>query len=101
MALNSAQRRYLKQHAHHLNPVATVGHEGLAEGVIREIARGLDHHGLVKVKLRVDDRAALGQLESEIIDQTGAEHVQTIGRLVVIYRALEKSKIRLPRSLRI
>ena len=52
MELTERQRRHLRGLAHPLSPVIMVGGDGLTEGVIRETARALHDHELIKVKVR-------------------------------------------------
>ena len=52
MTLSPAQKRFLRGMTHHINPVVIVGDKGLTENVLEEIEIALDHHELIKVKLR-------------------------------------------------
>jgi RNA-binding protein YhbY len=36
-------------HAHALEPVVRIGHAGVTDGVVADIARGLEAHELIKV----------------------------------------------------
>ncbi|MCP5351805.1 MAG: ribosome assembly RNA-binding protein YhbY [Chromatiales bacterium] len=96
MSLSNAQKKHLRGLAHALNPVVMIGDKGLSDNVMNEITIALDHHELIKVRLRAerDDRAAY--LE-EIVSATGAEAVQSIGQIVVLFRRNPKNrKISLP-----
>lgn len=86
MALSSEQRKRLRAAAHHLNPVAIVGQNGLNEAVLNEIDRNLEVHELIKVRLRVEEREDFEAMINPIIEHTGAELVQIIGRLAILYR---------------
>lgn len=96
MSLTGKQRQFLRGLAHHRKPVVTLGDAGVTPTVIAEIEQALDHHELVKLKLRVGDRDARRAALSEICDQTGAERVQEIGQMAVIFRRAKESKIDLP-----
>ena len=63
MPINASQKRFLRGRTHHLNPVVMIGEKGLSENVLTELERALDHHELIKVKLRTDraSRAAIIQ----------------------------------------
>ena len=65
-----------------------IGEEGLKPSVIREINLALTSHELIKVRVMGDDREARAALLSGICDATGAQPVQTIGKILVIYRPL-------------
>ena len=52
----------------------------------REIEAALDAHGLVKVRVFSDDRAAREALLAELSDAFGAAPIQHIGKLLVLWR---------------
>lgn len=62
-----------------------VGHEGLTEAVIREIDRALTAHELIKVRA-AGDRHARRALVETICTHTGAEPVQHVGKVLVLWR---------------
>ncbi|MEK8090330.1 ribosome assembly RNA-binding protein YhbY [Thermithiobacillus plumbiphilus] len=94
--LNSKQRQYLKGQAHSLNPVILVGDAGLSDNLLAELDRTLAHHELIKVRLPAMERNERDSLAAEIVMRSGAEMVQMIGRVLVIYRASEKQRYSLP-----
>lgn len=94
--LNSKQRQYLKGQAHSLNPVILVGEAGLSDNLLAELDRTLAHHELIKVRLPAMERNERDSLAEEIANRSGAEMVQMIGRVLVIYRAGEKKRYSLP-----
>ncbi|MFV1997006.1 MAG: ribosome assembly RNA-binding protein YhbY [Acidiferrobacterales bacterium] len=97
MSLTGKQRNTLRGLAHHLKPVIIVGDAGVTATVLNEINLALDHHELVKIKLRVGDRHNRRSALENICDETGAEAVQEIGQIAVIYRAAPEPKINLPK----
>jgi putative YhbY family RNA-binding protein len=84
--LDRDQRLALKAQAHPLNPVVLLGAGGLTDAVVREIDRALTAHGLIKVRVPGDDRAARESMFASIADRLGAARVQMIGKLLVLYR---------------
>jgi RNA-binding protein len=86
--LTPKERRGLRARAHHLQPVVTIGEAGLTEQVIREIEANLRTHELIKIRALVEGRAARDELVSAICTATGAQAVQQIGKVLVIYRPL-------------
>lgn len=56
LELDMTLRRQLTASAHHLNPVVTIGKDGLAESVISELDRSLLKHELIKIKVLEGDR---------------------------------------------
>ena len=83
--LSPAERQKLKGRAHKLEPVVIVGGDGLTQAVIAEIDRSLKVHELIKVRVNADrdDRAAI---LDEICAKTGAQPVQHIGKILVLFR---------------
>ena len=84
--LTSAERKALKAKAHKLEPVVHVGAKGLTDEVIAEIDRALRAHQLIKVRAGAMDRDARDDAFDFICERTGAEAVQQVGKVFVIYR---------------
>ena len=84
--LTSAQRRALRARAHHLQPVVMIGDAGLTPDVEREIETALRAHELIKIRVHGDDREARDALIAGICEATGAQAVQQIGKILVVYR---------------
>lgn len=85
--LSSAERKALKAKAHKLEPVVQIGAKGLTDEVIAEIDRALSAHELVKVRAGSLERNARDDAFDSICGKTGAEAVQRIGKVLVLYRA--------------
>ena len=92
MPLNNRQLRYLRGLTHKLNPVVMVADKGLTENVLAEIESALEHHELVKVKLRADREQRARWIE-EISAGGGAEVVQSIGQVVSLDRRNPKKAV--------
>jgi RNA-binding protein len=88
LALTAAQRREHRAASHHLDPVVAIGSDGLTDGVRKEVDAALKAHGLIKVRVFSDDRAARGALLATLTDALGAAPVQHIGKLLVLWRPL-------------
>jgi len=86
IALSPAQRKEKRSEAHHLNPVVLIGAEGLTPAVRKETDAALSAHGLIKVRVFSDDRAAREALLATLADELGAAPVQHIGKLLVLWR---------------
>ncbi len=83
--VNSATKKKLKSLAHALKPVIIIGQAGLTSAVINETEQALDSHELIKVKIRAE-RNIRHQVKERLCQQTGAEPIQSIGQVIVIYR---------------
>ena len=84
--LTSAERRALRARAHHLKPVVIVGDAGLTPDVAREIDVGLKSHELIKIRVPGEERGSRKELILAICEATGAQPVQHIGKILVVYR---------------
>lgn len=97
MTLLAKQRKYLKALAHHLEPVVRIGRARLTDALVGEVARSLEAHELIKIRLDVDAPGARRELAASLANQTGADLVTTVGKMAILYRARqEKPKIKLP-----
>ena len=86
LELSPHERRALRAQAHHLHPVVTIGQHGLTPTVLTEIDLALNAHGLIKVRVFLDDRDEREALLAEIADGLDAAPVQHIGKLFVLWR---------------
>ena len=94
LALTPAERKTKRAEAHHLDPVVSIGSDGATPAVRRELDAALAAHGLVKVRVFSDDRAARGALLDELSTALSAAPVQHIGKLLVLWRApIAKEKV--------
>jgi putative YhbY family RNA-binding protein len=84
--LSPARRRELKAQAHALKPIVMLGGAGLSPAVLAEIDKGLKSHELIKIRVRDADRPTRDTLLAEICRSTGAQPVQHIGKILVIFR---------------
>ena len=83
--MNSADKKKLRAEAHTLNPVVMIGQSGLTAAVLAEIEQALDSHELIKVKIRAE-REERKLISEKICTDSGAELIQAIGQIAVIYR---------------
>ena len=84
--LTPAERKALKAKAHKLDPVVHIGAKGLTEEVIAEIDRALGAHELIKVRAGSMERDARDEAFDSICARTGAEAVQQVGKVFVLFR---------------
>jgi len=84
--LTTAERRERRADAHHLDPVVLVGSDGLTPAVRKEIDAALNAHGLIKIRVFGDDRAAREAMFQQLAEELNAAAVQHIGKLLVLWR---------------
>ena len=93
--LTPAQRKVHRALAHHLDPVVMIGNDGLSAAVIKETDAALKAHGLIKIRVLGDDRAAREAVLLELTETLNAAPIQHIGKLLVIWRPLPE-KVKTP-----
>jgi len=84
--MSAAARKQLKALAHGLQPLIQIGGNGVTPQLLAEIDRALASHELIKLRaaglVREEREAAMAQ----ICAATGAEPVQHIGKILVLFR---------------
>ncbi|HOE43102.1 MAG TPA: YhbY family RNA-binding protein [Rhodoferax sp.] len=91
--LSPAQRKVHRAEAHHLDPVVMIGGDGLSDAVKKEADAALNAHGLIKIRVFSDDRAAREAMFAALTDELNAAPIQHIGKLLVLWRpAPEREK---------
>ncbi|MCX4027975.1 ribosome assembly RNA-binding protein YhbY [Endozoicomonas sp. SM1973] len=100
MALTAAQKKRFRTIGHNLKPVVTIASNGLSAGVLEETTRALADHELIKVKFAVGDREAKKAFIGELCKEVGAELVQTIGNIALIYKPAKEPNPALSNLLR-
>ncbi len=83
--LSPAQRKEKRADAHHLDPVVMIGNDGLTEAVSKEVDAALAVHGLIKVRMASEDRAAREAALAQLSESLGAAPIQHIGQLLVLW----------------
>lgn len=83
--LEGHQRAALMRQAHHLQPVATVGKQGLTPELLAHVDRELGQHELIKVRYG-DHKAARREITEQLSRELQAVLVQVIGNVGVLYR---------------
>ncbi len=95
MALSPTTKKQYRTIGHSLNPIVTVASNGLSEGVVGELNRALDDHELIKVKLAITDRLIRQETLHALCNLSGAELIQEIGKVALIFRPSRDRKAHL------
>lgn len=90
--LTPAQRKLHRADAHHLDPIVMVGGDGLTPAVKKEADAALKAHGLIKVRVFSDDRAAREAMLVTLADELDAAPIQHIGKLLVLWRPIPEKE---------
>ncbi|HEX7439313.1 MAG TPA: YhbY family RNA-binding protein [Caldimonas sp.] len=92
--LTPAQRKEKRADAHHLDPVVMIGSGGLTAAVRDEVDAALQAHGLIKVRVALDDRDTREAVFATLAAELSAAPIQHIGKLLVLWRpVVAKAKV--------
>jgi len=92
MNLSESQKKFLRGLGHELKPVIMVGDAGLTESLFNEFCSTIEHHELIKVRVRVGDRERRDGIISELCEKGSAELVTRIGNIALVYRRNEEQQ---------
>ncbi|MDY3030541.1 MAG: ribosome assembly RNA-binding protein YhbY [Clostridia bacterium] len=92
--ITSKQRAWLRREGHVLEPIFRIGKEGVTDAVLKALEEALEKRELIKIKIL--ETALLDTKETcgEVADKLGAEPVQAIGSIFIIYRKAHEEKHR-------
>ncbi|MDJ0837625.1 MAG: ribosome assembly RNA-binding protein YhbY [Acidobacteriota bacterium] len=97
MTLNSAQRRYLKQLAHHLKPLLQMGKDGPSAGFIGQLNEQIENHELIKIRILNNCEYTKSEIETAFAG-AGITLVQKVGHVYTVFRQKEEdSQLSLPK----
>ena len=90
MSASNNDKKKFRTIGHQLKPVVIIAQKGLTENIKEEIDRALTDHELIKIKLLTSTRDAKKELMEVICSEFIAECLQSIGHIILIYRAAKK-----------
>jgi RNA-binding protein len=93
--LTSQNIRKLRGLAHHLKPVLMVGQHGITDKLLNELNIVLDTHELIKVTISSTEREDRHAMTTILCEKSGAELVQNIGKISVLYRPANPPRLML------
>ena len=91
MDLTERQKKHLRGLAHPLKPVINLGEKGVTDAFLQELDSTLEHHELMKIKVRTGDRESRNTIIEELADRMSAVLVSRIGNVATLYRARRKN----------
>ncbi len=92
MNLTEHQKKFLRGRGHQLKPLIMVGDAGLSDSVLAEYESTLDHHELIKVRVRVGDRDARDEIIKKLCNDSSAQLIQRVGNVALLFRQNLKKK---------
>ena len=92
MKLTPKQRAYLKGLANPIKQRYLLGKGELDEAFLNLLDNALEAHELIKVGLLQNSELRTKDVATELEEKLGCGIVQTIGRVIVLYRPSKKNK---------
>lgn len=92
--MNSKERAQWRAKANALEPVIQIGKEGISENLITQIDDTLDTRELIKVRVHLETAPQKPrQFADELAEKLGADVIQVIGGVIVLYREADEERI--------
>ncbi len=92
--MTSKERAYWRGQANSLEPIIQIGKEGISDNLITQIDDTLDVRELIKIRVHLET-APLSPREfaDKLGEVLGADVIQVIGGIIVLYRKADKERI--------
>lgn len=92
--MTSKERAQWRAKANSLEPVIQIGKEGISDNLITQIDDTLDARELIKIRVHLETAPKTPkELAAELAQTLGAEVIQVIGGILVLYRQVDEEKI--------
>lgn len=92
--MTSKERAQLRAKANPLEPIIQIGKDGISDNLIAQADDALDARELIKVRVHLETAPeSPREFADKLAERLGAEVIQVIGGVIVIYRKADKEKI--------
>ena len=92
--MTSKERAELRAKANPLEPIFQIGKEGISDNLVSQIDDALDVRELLKVRIHLETAPKKPkEFAQALAEALGAEVIQVIGGVIVLYRKIDKEKI--------
>mgnify|MGYP001065795797 CR=1 FL=1 len=99
MKLSKSQITYLRGISHKLKPIITISNRGLSAPLMNEFLSTINHHELIKVRVRNHTKDDREPIIEDLCIKTEAQLVSAIGNIALIYKTNnDNQKINLPKN---
>lgn len=93
--MTSKERAALRAAANPLEPIFQIGKEGISDNLVSQIDDALDARELLKIRVHLETAPKKPrELANELQTALGAEVIQVIGGVIVLYRKADEKKIK-------
>ena len=97
--ITSKQRAYLRSLANTVNAQHQIGKGDITESQVNMLLEALEAKEIIKINVLENSLRTARDVCDELVELTGAEPVQVIGRKIVLYKESKKNKtIKLPKG---
>lgn len=92
--MTSKERAALRAKANTLEPIFQIGKEGISDNLVNQLDDALDVRELLKVRVHLET-APEGPKDfaAKLGERLGADVIQVIGGVIVLYRKIDKDKV--------
>lgn len=92
--MTSKERAQLRAKANPLEPIIQIGKDGISDNLIAQADDALDARELIKIRVHLETAPeSPREFANKLAEKLGAEVIQVIGGVIVIYRKADKEKI--------
>lgn len=92
--MTSKERAALRAKANPLEPIFQIGKEGISDNLVSQIDDALDVRELLKIRVHLETAPENPrEFADKLAERLGADVIQVIGGVIVIYRKADKEKI--------
>lgn len=94
MQLRGKQKRFLRAHANHLQPLFGVGKNGLTKAWLAQLDGALDRRELIKVNILQNADVTVDEVQDFIQSNSNIQVVQKVGRVLVLFKQSANKEMR-------
>lgn len=96
--ITSKQRAYLRSLANTVSAQYQIGKGEISENQVKMLLEGMEANEIIKINVLENSLRTARDVCDELVELTGAEPVQVIGKKIVLYKESKKNKtIKLPK----
>ena len=86
LELTGKQKKHLRGLGQLLDPLLTIGKQGITDPVVNSISELLDKRELIKLRLTGPSGESRKEAGPALAEATGSECIAVVGRTVLLYR---------------
>lgn len=92
--MTSKERAAWRAKANTLEPIIQIGKEGISENLITQVDDALDSRELIKIRVHLETAPQTPkEFAAALAEKTGADVIQVIGGVIVLYREADEERI--------